>query len=397
MLTLPQVKRIVDQSGLRGVQAKQYLKFLQKPEGLSAVVEFVLNPVRLKLYIPELSCYLSFTVAAIRSPWGEHPHGDEACRWARRHFHQRKLEVHVSGCDKGGNFLGDAFHRKQNVALTLLEEGWAELGKGSDRHPSHTTYQQAQQAAQQQRKGMWRDWSPALDTQDEAAEKPLETGNVLVTEVVDGDHFYVQRTDEASQQTLQQIMADCQQCGAQSEAVVPRPGLLATVRFAQDGLWYRVRLQEELGGGRWSLYYLDFGNSESRPLADLRALGRSASAPAQALRCRLALLRVPALVQDCGAEAADTLRELCFGKMLYASFEWRENDVYHVTLGDLKTGININKEMVRLGVAVVYAKKGAKRFEKPLAQLLQAQDEAKGRRASLWRYGDILDASDDEN
>ncbi len=43
-----ETKRVVDQSNMRGAQAKQYLKFVQPQGGLTAIVEFVMNPVRLK-------------------------------------------------------------------------------------------------------------------------------------------------------------------------------------------------------------------------------------------------------------------------------------------------------------------------------------------------------------
>lgn len=225
-----EVKRITDNSNLRGVQAKQYLKFVQKPEGLTAIVEFVMNPVRLKLFVQELSVYISFTVAAIRSPWGEDEFGDKACMWARRHLHQRKLEIHVSNCDKGGNFLGDAFFRKQNVALTLLEEGWAQLGKGSDKHSSFAVYQKAEQGAQAAKKGMWKNWTPNQAQEEVDTGKPLEVGNVLVTDVLDGNWFYCQRVGDTHQQgkkkinyifsfnlckkiVLQSLMQDCQKCG----------------------------------------------------------------------------------------------------------------------------------------------------------------------------------------
>jgi hypothetical protein len=98
--------------------------------------------------------------------------------------------------------------------------------------------------------------------------------------------------------------------------------------------------------------------------SDFRALPAGlAGIPPQVIRCRLALLRVPAMVQDCGVEAVQALKvrrvaqicfvfhfvfhfvfqELCFGRVLMASVEFREGEDYHVTLGDLASGININK------------------------------------------------------
>jgi staphylococcal nuclease domain-containing protein 1 len=204
-----EIKRVVDQSNMRGPQAKQYLKFVQKPGGITTIVEFVMNPVRFKLYVPELSSFISFTVAAVRSPWADDQFGEEACAWARRHFHQRKLEIDVQNVDKGGNFLGDAFFRKQNVALTLLEEGWASVSRGSERHPSLALYNKAEAVAQAAKKGIWRDFVapavPAAGAAGSAAaaaaepEQGGETAQLLVTEVTDGSCFYCQRVSDEHQ------------------------------------------------------------------------------------------------------------------------------------------------------------------------------------------------------
>jgi endonuclease YncB( thermonuclease family) len=86
--------------------------------------------------------------------------------------------------------------------------------------------------------------------------------------------------------------------------------------------------------------------------------------PAQVIKCRLALLRVPALVQDCGVEAVQALKELSFGRILMASIEYREGDEHFVTLGDVASGININKELVRLGLATTHTRDAPKRFQK---------------------------------
>jgi endonuclease YncB( thermonuclease family) len=73
----------------------------------------------------------------------------------------------------------------------------------------------------------------------------------------------------------------------------------------------------------------------------------------------------------------------------------KEGDEHYVTLGDVASGININKELVRLGLATTHARDAPKRFAKPIAQLQQAQDEAKRARLCLWRFGDLLDQEDE--
>lgn len=360
-----------------------------------------MNPVRMKLYVPDLTCHISFTIAAIRSPWTDDEYGEEAAAFARRHFHQRELELDVQNVDKGGNFLGDAFFRKQNVALTLLEEGWASVIRTAERHPNLALYQKAEQAAQKARKGIWRNWTPQSDAPQEVAEDKPEPAQLLVTEVLDGTLFFCQRVSDNDQKTLDGLMGELQKANNQDYVAPVAPpklekGMLASVRYAEDGLWYRVRLTDGPVDRRFKIHYIDFGNSEVRDERDLRPLPPAlAKVPIQAIRCKLALLRVPALVQDCGVEAAQTLKELTFGKVLMASLEWRENEDYYVTLGDPQLGMNVNKEVVRMGLATVKPRSG-KRYEVPIQQLLQAQDEAKRLRLSMWRYGDVLDASDDE-
>jgi endonuclease YncB( thermonuclease family) len=310
---------------------------------------------------------------------------------------------------QGGNFLGDAFFRKQSVALALLEEGWAQVSRGSERHPSLALYQKAELAAQQAKKGMWLKWTPPPAPVEGAPapheeERAGETCKLLVTEVVDGSLFYCQRVAEADQTALDSLMAELQRLNAGAAAQPATKwsvGSMACVRYAEDGLWYRVRLVEPARGqGRWCLHYVDFGNQEVREERDLRPVPAALqSVPPQAVRCHLALLRVPTPSQDCGHESAQALKELTWGKVLMASIEWRVQDEEWVTLGDIGSGININKELVRMGLATLMrdGPAGGRRFEKPLAQLWAAQEEAKASRLSLWRYGDILEAeSDDE-
>jgi hypothetical protein len=91
-----------------------------------------------------------------------------------------------------------------------------------------------------------------------------------------------------------------------------------------SGLWYRVKLMEGPADRRFKIHYLDFGNNEVRLETDFRPLPAAlASVPPQVIRCRLALLRVPALVQDCGVEAIQALKELSFGRVLMASIEYK--------------------------------------------------------------------------
>ena len=403
-------KRIVDQSNLRGPQARQYLRFVQAPQGqrMKAVVEFVMNPVRLKLFVPELSAFISFTVAAVRSPWQDDEYGDEACAWARRHYHQRAIEIDVTTVDKGGNFLGDAFlGSSTNIALSLLETGWASVSRGAERHALLVPYQKAESEAQAARLGIWQAYAPPSeqseenDTSDQKKEHERngETGKLLVTEV-EGAVFFCQRVSAQHQQVLEQLMDDLQSTNA---SYVPplqaswKRGQLCCARYGEDGLWYRVRLVEGGADRKFKINYIDFGNSEVRDERDLRVLAPALHALApQVIQCRLSLLRMPALVQDCGMESIQAFKEFTFGRVLLASVDLVADNVHHVTLGDPSSGININKEMVRLGLATVESPPSRLDMEQALGQLREAQDEAKRARLSLWRYGDILDQEEEE-
>lgn len=137
---------------------------------------------------------------------------------------------------------------------------------------------------------------------EQAAEQTGETAQLLVTEVTDGSCFYCQRVSEEHQkvrlvvvvavavllidpllfvQKLDALMSELQKVnagGAVASAKKWAKGDLACVRYAEDGLWYRVRLMEGPSERRFKIHYLDFGNNEVRLETDFRPLPASLAA-----------------------------------------------------------------------------------------------------------------------
>jgi hypothetical protein len=72
---------------------------------------------------------------------------------------------------------------------------------------------------------------------------------------------------ESETQKLDALMAELQKINSALGAAAPTGrkwvrGDLACVRYAEDGLWYRVRLVEGPSDRRFKIHYLDFGNNE---------------------------------------------------------------------------------------------------------------------------------------
>lgn len=103
--------------------------------------------------------------------------------------------------------------------------------------------------------------------------------------------FWCQMSDRVPQ--LETLMAEIEDYYAglgtndQSLNVAPA-GLACCAKFSKDEAWYRAQIKNSRGTDV-SVLYVDYGNSETIPLSDLKVLNpKFADLPAQAIQCRLA-------------------------------------------------------------------------------------------------------------
>lgn len=173
--------------------------------------------------------------------------------------------------------------------------------------------------------------------------KLLEAAEVEVVAVED-EVFYCQlvgTTDE-----LDEMMTRLAECceGLPSEALPLTVGQPCASRFSEDGAWYRATVESVLGGGQFMVRFVDYGNKEMRPHAELRTL-KSAflQLPIQCCKCRLA----SKLSGD--ISFYDTL----LGQKFRATLKKVVNEVLYVDLlnegGNVITG-NVDSGSVAAGV-----------------------------------------------
>ena len=399
------VYRVSDMS-LRGTEsekreskqkAKQFFGSLQRAGRVSGIVEHVFNGTRVKLSIPSENCVIAFGLEAVRTPTerDSNPKEKELAKevfdFVYEKVYQRDVDVIIDSLDQAGNFFGSLFIGGQNLGVSLLEMGYAQTSKNAETTNYAAEYKEAEEIAKGKGIRIWTlQQAPSEDKKEEGGDK-VRLFNVKVTEVVDGNWFFLQMTDSAA--TLDAIMDELNQ---ETHEIVPnmnvkRGGLYAALF---ENTWHRVRV-EKVDKNKVSVVCVDYGNAFSLNGSELRPLSsKLASAPAQAKECSLAFLQIPGVDEDYGEEAADLFYSLTSKKALFASVESIENGRSLVCLGDGNELVNV--QMVEAGMAIVPSRTQATdpRKKNLLQRLREKQNDARLARSGRWEFGDFRDDDD---
>ncbi|KAL9329832.1 hypothetical protein ACSQ67_004835 [Phaseolus vulgaris] len=403
-------------------KAKDFLPFLHRSRKIPAVVEYVLSGHRFKLLIPKETCSIAFAFSGVRCPGCNEPYSDEAISFMRRKIMQRDVEIEVETVDRTGTFLGSLWESKTNVAITLLETGFAKLQTsfGSDRIPDFHLLERAEQSARSQKLKIWENYVEGEEVSNGAPveNKQQEVLKVTVTEVLGGGKFYVNPVGDQKLASIQQQLSFLNlQEAPLIGAFNPKKGDIVLCLFGADKSWYRAMIVNGPRGpvaspnDMFEVFYIDYGNQEEVPYSQLRPLDSSVSAaPGLAQLCSLAYVKVPNLEEDFGQEAAEYLSELTLnsGKEFRAKVEEKDTSggkakgqgtgtVLAVTLVAVDSEISVNAAILQEGLGRLEKRNRWDRKEKQQAfdTLETFQGEARTSRRGMWQYGDIQ--SDDED
>jgi tudor domain-containing protein 2 len=91
----------------------------------------------------------------------------------------------------------------------------------------------------------------------EARKPKQELADVIVTEIIDANHFYVQIVGAEAEQ-LEELMKELS-IAELGEAYTPKKGELVRAQFSADDRWYRAKVLDVLPDGARVLY-VDYGN-----------------------------------------------------------------------------------------------------------------------------------------
>ena len=411
-------------------KAKLEASVLQRQKKVPAVVDFVRSGSRFVVLVPKDNAKLTFILSGIRCPKparqsGEtaEPFGQEAYDFANRRCMQRDVTISVQDTDKIGGFIGEMFINNTNFAVSLVEEGLAEVHQYSaERLGIFNELNAAEKKAKEGRKGLWKDWDPSQD-QEETAAAPTNGTNgeaaeasrrkdyrdVTITHVTPEGRLMLQQIGSSSTGALTELMNSFANFHLNKSNATPLPGPpkvgdIVAAQFSADKSWYRARVRRvDREGKKADLIYIDYGNDETLPWSSLRPLTQpqfsTQKLKGQATPAMLSFTQLPAAPQYL-EDTIGLIFELTEGKQLVANVDAVDQDgTLHVTLLDPKAGSleqSINADIVREGLAFVPTK--LKTWERAagdtLASLKKLQEEAKENRRGAFEYGDVTGLDD---
>jgi len=429
--------RVRDLTQLKG-GARKELPALTRAGRMKAIVEYVFSGGRFKLRIPDLNCMVMFALCGLRCPArarrarnpkesdrkGE-PMAEEAFAFSRTNLLQRNVTVLVEDADKSGTVLGSMFAPGvDNVGVHMLSKGLARIVEFSaDRSKFANDLYSASEAAREARSGVWQ--FDSTTNEDDAASKDEDIAvaggkdasvSVKISEVVDGQSFYVHRDEDAStfEKINEGLKAFALKHGTDprstsnddEDAWSPKKGALCAALFGAPPAWYRAEIVA-IKDSKATVAYVDFGNRADVALDRLRPLDADlASAKPLALSCKLAFVDVPTLQKDYGKEAAEHLGSLVWDaslKMRVVRYDAREK-FYEVLLfsspaadDDETDDVCVNKSMLASGYGRVDSRARLKSsdLEALVADMREAVSKAHQGHIGIYRYGDPYDDDDD--
>jgi staphylococcal nuclease domain-containing protein 1 len=427
-----QAKKYVDYSESLE-KAKRQLALLSRQKKVPAIVDYVKSASRFTVLIPREDSKITFVLSGIRAPrsarnatdTGE-PFGQEAHDFANKRALQRDIEIDVEDVDKVGGFIGSLYINRESFAKSLVEEGLASVhAYSAEKSGNAVELFAAEKKAKEQRKGIWQDWDPSLEADEDAAagtsagqngsgaangadsesRRKDDYRDVIITHIDESGRLKLQQIG-AGTAALDKLMASFRSFHVSSKPTLPGPpktGDVVAAKFSADNSWYRAKIRRNDREKKTAeVVYLDYGNSEVVPWANLRPLGReefeTTKLAPQATDAVLSFVQLPG-ASEYLADAIGYLATLTDGRSLVAAVDNIDKtagqNVLSVTLFDpAKSGSvddSVNAELVAEGWALVPRKlRRWELAEKAVVDGLRKQEQAaKDERKGQWEYGDI--------
>ncbi|PSR83992.1 hypothetical protein BD289DRAFT_274561 [Coniella lustricola] len=427
----PKLKALVDAS--ENVQrAKLNLGTLQRQKKIPGVVDFCKSGSRFTVLIPRESIKLTLVLAGIRAPRagrspeekGE-PFGNEALELANKRCNQRDVEVDVHDIDKIGGFIGDLFVGRESFAKVLVEEGLASVHQYSaEKSGNAAELNAAEKKAKEGRKGLWHNWDPSQEQEEEEEAVPSESAQndapvnikreyreISVTSIDDNGRIKIQEVGQGTA-LLDQLSSKFQKFHLDPKNNLrlkgaPKAGDLVAAKWSEDGCWYRARIRSnDRTAQQAEVVFIDYGNTEKFPWSDLRPLDQpefnTQKLKPQAADASLSLLQLPTAPQyfnETKAFLTDVLSGRAKWIVSYDFVDNKEGLTYITIYEDKeprpKAHESINREVLLEGLGMVPRKLKAWERSPAFADILkgykEAESEAKENRAGMWEYGDLTE------
>lgn len=383
---------------------------------VNAVVEHVAAASRFRLYVPSGTCVLSFLLAGIDCPKPERminnqllpaePMGDEARKQTRWRLLQRDVTIKIENMDRVGNFIGWLFTKDNaNYNLKLVKEGFATVSMNmSERHEYYSEMTKAENEAKAANLNLWsiqgfekaaapvEEVTEVLDM-DVGSERRINYIKVICTEVADNLKFYVQHNQDGPQVEL--LMQKLQE---KVGAMIPgsmtaiKPRDVVAAKFSLDQQWYRAKIEKKASANEYLLHYVDYGNRETVPIADICQLPSEFSLSAFPPFCHeyaLAFVKLPTR-DDLRQDANGYFAQEILNKSFDMNIEYKIGGSSSAVSLHAADEVDVGLSLVKAGKLLTSTRKEPK-FRAIMDKYHAAEIQAKTNRLNIWCYGDITE------
>lgn len=381
---------------------------------VSAVLDAVYSPSRFRVFIPSTNTFFAVRLAAIQTPALEKDQPkpivlDQALAALKKHVQMDiQLEVtHKAGLTLIANILNR--ETKENLAVSMVQQGQATIiAPAAEKNKYKKELLSSQDFAKKQRLGVWVDFDEQkekeeLERQKQEAQESVGTPvftkdgdnfiNVVVTDVSDPVHFYVNNVDDKNVELINEKMAQFDGSVAAPADFEPKNGDIVAGLFDSDNKWYRVRVESaSKSRGNYEVQFIDFGNIELVPYAALRPLSAELSKLRQLARpCALSGLVAPHKTSEWFETGALSLAQLAVGCPFTARIDFteRSNGVLHLTLTEEGQTKTVNQRMLEEGLLLLNQRPG-QALQRVFAELEEYEITARNAHKGLFEFGDYI-------
>jgi staphylococcal nuclease domain-containing protein 1 len=247
---LPAARRFNDMTTMGGAQANSRLSSLQRLGKIRAVVEYITNGARYKLFIPKEGTFLNFAIEGIQCPsTGRNGEPDEPCAaealaFAKSTLLQRDVYIEIASCNKGGCFTGSLLYNKKiPFAEILLTKGFAWVSG----YRAPDSLRELEAKAKAAKLKLWETYvEPSGDAEETEGE--AEYMEATVSHVTEGGNFHVQLRDDKGLDFITEQLASLDIAGKPQPDQCPPKGAKVCACW-DDGAWFAPppRLQPSRG------------------------------------------------------------------------------------------------------------------------------------------------------
>lgn len=383
------------------VKAKNLLPHIMRSSRIEALVEFVVNGSRLRLYLPRDSHLITFLLSGIEVRnlgKDDGPNTEEAAlAFTREKCMQKEVEIQVENTDRNGNFIGWLWIDNVNLSVALVEAGLARIHFSGESSKYAKDLNNAKNSAKAN--GLWKftekEEQNDIIEEDKTVERRVDYKKVLVVEVNDLTFSCQYAAQEPKLKALQEkIIQEMAANPPLPGAYVPKKGDTCAAKYPVDDMWYRAKI-EKVAGNKVTVVYMDYGNRAEIQSVQCAALPSSfIGDKPYAQQYTLAFVTLPPDVEDKKLAVAQFQQDVK-DRQLLLNTEYSDKTTTYVTLCTPDTNEDIGKLLVAEGHVLV-AKRREKRFEKIMKEYQEAEDKAKNARLNMWVYGDVREDEDKE-